>query len=148
VAALDLGLPGRVRPRRANQVDAVVLAAAHQQLGVDVGGVDQVLAGDQAFAGQGRVDRGGAPGLVHGGGGRHRVRDQMDPVVLAALAQVHDVADPGGARAGAEARLGVVGRLDRPRLGRRVALAPEPHGPAVGGRLGRLAHELARPDLP
>jgi hypothetical protein len=35
------------------------------------------------------VDRGGAPGLVHGGGGRHRVRDQVDAVV-ASLGEVHD----------------------------------------------------------
>ena len=44
VAALDLGLPGRVRPRRADQVDARASSRlAHQQLGVDVGRVDQVL---------------------------------------------------------------------------------------------------------
>src|SRR3954463_3463258 len=49
---------------------------------------------------------------------------EVDRVVLASFAQVDDVPDPGGARAGAEARLGVVGRLDRlrrrrggPRLG-------------------------------
>src|SRR5688500_7108452 len=37
VTALDLALPGRVRPRRAEQLDAQLLAAADQQLGVDVG---------------------------------------------------------------------------------------------------------------
>jgi IS4 transposase len=36
------------------------------------------------------VDRRGAPRLVHGGEGRHRVRDQVRAVVLAGLAQVHD----------------------------------------------------------
>src|SRR5690349_10759836 len=37
VAALGLGLPARVHARGTEQLDAVVLAAAHQQLGVDVG---------------------------------------------------------------------------------------------------------------
>jgi IS4 transposase len=49
-----------------------------------------VLARHQALAGQGPVDRLDAPRLVHGGAGRHRVRDQVDGVVLAGLAQVHD----------------------------------------------------------
>ena len=146
VAALDLGLPGRVPARRTDQVDAVVLAAAHQQLGVDVGRVGQVLGRDQALAGQGRVDRGGAPGLVHGGAGRHRVRDQVDRVVVASLGEVDDVPDPGGARAGAVARLGVVRGLDRLRRRRgRLVLGPEPHA-AAGGRPA-LAHEVAGPDL-
>src|SRR4051794_19532334 len=52
VGALGLGLPARVRPRRAEQVDPQLLAAAHQQLRVDVGGVHQVLARHQAFPGQ------------------------------------------------------------------------------------------------
>jgi site-specific DNA recombinase len=62
--------------------------------------------------------------------------------------RVDDVADPRGAGAGAEARLRVVRGLDRRRRRRRVALAPEPPAPAARGRLGRLAHELARPDPP
>ena len=40
---------------------------ADQELGVDVGGVHQVLARGQALAGQRLVDRGRAPRLVHGG---------------------------------------------------------------------------------
>ena len=68
----------------------MVLAAPHQELGVDVGRIHQVRGRDQTLAGQGRVDRLGAARLVHGGGGRHRVRDQVDAVVLARLAQVHD----------------------------------------------------------
>jgi hypothetical protein len=68
----------------------VVPATAHRQLGVDVGGIDQVLARRQAFGRQGRVDRGRAPGLVDGGDGRHRVRDQVDAVVVARLGEVHD----------------------------------------------------------
>ena len=67
VGALDLGLPGRVHARRTDQVDAVVLTAPHQELGVDVGGVHQVLARGKALAGQRPVDRRGAPRLVHGG---------------------------------------------------------------------------------
>jgi site-specific DNA recombinase len=59
--------------------------------------------------------------------------------------RVHDVAGPGGARAGAEARLGVVGRLDRLRLGRRVLLRPEAHAAARRGPV--LPHEVAGPDL-
>src|ERR671927_430807 len=49
-----------------------------------------VLARPQALAGQRPVDRLGAARLVHGGEGRHRVRDQVRAVVLAGLAQVHD----------------------------------------------------------
>jgi hypothetical protein len=42
-----------------------------------------VLGRREALAGQGFVNRGRAARLVHGGGGRHRVRDQVDAVVLA-----------------------------------------------------------------
>src|SRR3954452_23719094 len=90
VTALDLGLPARVRPRRAEQVDAEPLAARDQQLGVDVGGVHQVLGRREALAGQGLVNRGRAARLVHGGDRRHRVRDQVDRVVLAGFGEVHD----------------------------------------------------------
>src|SRR3712207_1223944 len=37
VTALDLVLPGRVRPRRAEQVDTQLLAAADQELGIEIG---------------------------------------------------------------------------------------------------------------
>src|SRR3954469_17073048 len=60
--ALDPGLPRRVRASRADQVDAVVLAAAHQQPGVDVGGIDQVLARRQALSGQEWIPERGATG--------------------------------------------------------------------------------------
>src|SRR3954447_22018344 len=113
VAALDLALPGRVRPRRAEQLDAQLLAATDQQLGVDVGRVHQVLPRRQTLAGQGLVDRGRAPGLVDGGNRRHRVGEEIDLVVLAGLGEVDDVAGPRGTRAGAEARLRVVRGLDR-----------------------------------
>jgi hypothetical protein len=49
-----------------------------------------VLARGKALVGQRPVDRRGAPRLVHGGEGRHRVRDQVRAIVLAGLAQVHD----------------------------------------------------------
>jgi hypothetical protein len=68
----------------------VVLAAPHQELGVDVGRIHQVRGRDQTPAGQGGVDRLGAARLVHGGGGRHRVGDEMDRVVVASLGEVHD----------------------------------------------------------
>ena len=90
VAAPDLGLPGWVHARRTDQVDPVVQAAAHQELGIDVGSIDQVLARWQAFGRQSLVDRGRALCLMHRGQGCHHVREEMDRVVLTGLAQVHD----------------------------------------------------------
>ncbi len=60
--------------------------------------------------------------------------------------RVHDVASPGGARAGAKARLQVVGRLDRLRRGPRLLLGPEPH--ATARRRSTFAYKVAGPDLP
>src|SRR4051794_41931096 len=92
------------------------------------------------------VDRLDAPRLVHGGHGRHRVRDQVDRVVVTSLGEVDDVPDPGCARAGAVARLGVVRGLDR--LGRgwgRGLLRPEPRAAAAAGGYPVLPHEGAGP---
>src|SRR3712207_4188485 len=56
-----------------------------------------------------------------------------------------DVAGPADARAGAEARFRVVGRLDWLRRGRRLLLGPELH--AAARRYSVLPLEVARPDL-
>src|SRR5690242_5488058 len=51
--------------------------------------------------------------------------------------RVDEVAGPDGGVPAAVARLGVVGRLDRRRRRRGIALAPEPYTPAARGRSGR-----------
>src|SRR4051795_2752679 len=57
VATLDLHLPGWVRPWRSDQLDGERRPTAYQQLGIDVGCIDQVFARMQALAGQGLVNR-------------------------------------------------------------------------------------------
>src|SRR3712207_8063783 len=68
------------RPPRSTLFPYTTLFRSHHQLAVDVGRVDQVLARRQALAGQRPVDRGRAPRLVDGGGGRHRVGEEVDRV--------------------------------------------------------------------
>src|SRR3954447_9398310 len=64
---LLMRLPTLVRPRGADQVNAVLLAGRDQLLRADISRVDQVLGGGKSRAGQGCVDRAGAHRLVHVG---------------------------------------------------------------------------------
>ena len=83
-------LPADVRTDRPDQPHAVIGPAAHDQLGIDVPGVEQVVTGQQPLGRQCRMDR---PRLVHVRrhrlGGLH-VRDQVDRPVLARLGVVDE----------------------------------------------------------
>src|SRR6266508_323464 len=51
-----LRLPGRIRPRRATQLDAILLLAAHDQIGIDVSRVHQMDGRQQLFGGEFLMD--------------------------------------------------------------------------------------------
>ena len=53
-----LGLPADIRAHRAEQFDAMLGLAGHQQIGVDVTGIGEMGGGRQAFIHQRLLDRG------------------------------------------------------------------------------------------
>jgi hypothetical protein len=91
-AALVTGLPATVRRQRTDQLDAVVGASGQDVVHARVAGVDQVLVGQQAHAGEVGVASG--DGVDVGGGGDRRgdMDDQVGPVGLAGLGEVGLVA--------------------------------------------------------
>src|SRR5512143_2755702 len=84
-----LRLPMIIDPCRAQQIDIVLATAGHQELSVDVAGVDQVDARQQICRGEGTVNR------IHGVAISRRcrcclaVRDQVWPVVVASFCKMH-----------------------------------------------------------
>jgi hypothetical protein len=66
----------------------------HADIAADIAGVDQMLVGQQADAGEVGVARGDGLNVAGGGRGGGHVHDQMGPVGLAGLGEVGLVATP------------------------------------------------------
>ena len=125
VVAVPGGLPAHVRANRADDLDAVLGRRPHEEVGVDVPGVEVVLAGEEPLRRQPLVDR---PRRVDVGDGRPRgqdVGDEVGGVVVAGLRQVRLV--PAPRRRPLVAVPGLRGRrASRP--GARPGGAPSPCG--------------------
>ena len=127
VRPLDFGLPVGIRARRAPQRDALVIAAADEQLCSDIGRVDQVLARCHVLVDESLLDGGRALRLMDAGRGRVDVREEVRGGGLARFADVHHGAGPLGVPLVAVARVGIVGRLDALGGRRQCTIRLEPH---------------------
>ncbi|WP_146065028.1 hypothetical protein [Streptomyces sp. SM1] len=102
------GGAGRKRP---DQSDAMQAGGGVQAGHGGVAAVDQVPVRQQAQPPEAGVDAGQRLTVRAGDGGGH-VGDDVDPLVVAGLGHVREVAGPAGVAAARPARLGLIRRLD------------------------------------
>src|SRR2546426_2061373 len=105
-------LPGRVGPRRAAQFDAVLLLAAHEQIGIDVTSVHQMDGWQQPFGREFLMDVVNYFVIRHSRLGCLDLCDQAWFVFITSLGQMRFVADPGRASFVRVARLEIVRRTN------------------------------------
>ena len=111
-ATLHTALPRHLAAGRTDEVDAMPIAGVDQQPSADIGAVDEVFGGQKPFGREGSMDRSRTPRLVHVGRRRIGVQDEVRGIRIAGFGEMDHVAGPVRAALGAEARLGLVGRLD------------------------------------
>src|SRR5437870_8975671 len=110
--SLALCLPALTWARRAPQGDALVVTAGHKQLRTDIRRIDEVIPWGQLFFDEGLLDGDRALRLMHRGGRRVHVREQVRGSWFARFADMHHVARPRRVAFVAVARLNIVGRFD------------------------------------
>lgn len=119
-AFLLASLPPIIGSRGTNEVDVVVLLAVHQQFGIHIPGIDNVLLWQQVFALESFMDECCSGIIRNRGGGRVDRRDQMRAAFFTGFRQMDLLAHPGGRALFAVMRLDIIGRSDVARGGRNV----------------------------
>src|SRR5215470_4871366 len=112
VRTLDLGLPALARTGGTAQVDVLLLAAGDQECCADIRRVDEVLAWRHVLLDERLLDRLRAQRLMHRGGRRVHVCEQMGGGGFAGFTDVDHVPGPLRVAFVAVARLAIVGRCD------------------------------------
>ena len=112
IRPLNFRLPVGIRARWAPQCDALLIVAADEQCGGDLGRVDNGSARSHLRVEEGLLNGGRALRLMDGGRRRVDVREEVRGSGLARFADVHHVAGPLGLTFVAVACLGIVRRFD------------------------------------
>ncbi len=77
MTTFDFALPIWVRPWRTNQIDAVIILALDQEIGGYIGGIHQMLLGQQPFVAERDVDLVGTHRFMDVGGRGVDMSDQV-----------------------------------------------------------------------
>src|SRR6266571_4422820 len=112
IGSRDLHLPALTRTRRAPQGNVLLVAAVDEQVGADIGRINEVLTRRQGFVNQGLLNGSRTVRLMDRGRGRVDVGEEVGGGRLACFADMHHVAGPGRVTFVAVARVGIVRRFN------------------------------------
>lgn len=108
-ACLFACLPAVVGSRGANEIDLVVLLTLHEQLGIDISRVHNLLLGQRVFVFEAFMDKRRSRIIRDRGRGGFHVSNQMGCVLVTGFGQMDLIAHPGGTALFTVLRLGVLG---------------------------------------
>ena len=151
LGAVDLGLPTGILARRAQEVDPMRLPAVDEQLGTDIGGIDQVLLRRHTLVNESLLDRFRTHRFMDRGWRRVHLRQQVGRGGLTRLADVHHIPRPLRVAFMPIARLRIVGGFDAFRCWGQCAIGLEADAGAGsvawGGRVACGPLVVALPGL-
>ena len=136
-----LSLPFDIGTGGANQIDAIILLTAVQQLGIDIARIDDMLLGQQFLLLEPFMNAGRSRIVGDRSGGRFDMGDQVRAVFLTGFRQMNLKSHPTGGALLAVVSIEIIGRTDIQASGRdilrgtpaQLAFAPlivlDPHAP-------------------
>ncbi len=105
---------------RPTQLDPIVGTTAHQQIRVNIPGIDDMLTRQQVFRCQGSMDRRGHLDISRRRQRRLDIDDQIRPIGVARLGHVRFIPGPRDVAFDTEARVGVIGGVDQQGARRKI----------------------------
>ena len=112
IGAFHMRLPALDRTRWVPQRNPMRLLTREEQLGIDIGSIDQMLRRREVFVHEGLMDHLGTTGFVDGRRGRVYMRQQMRVSRVTRFADMHHIPGPGRTVFVAVARVHIVRRFN------------------------------------